>query len=130
MQRLLVLFPAIAVDAQGATWQNAFSDTSGHHWFRLAVTILPFVPLRLLGLRSTHSASSFVRNTDRVDRSRAVARGVAPRRLDAHPGDRSTSISGRRRSAEYGRAGRMMECVVARATQRSQLKLVVQPIID
>jgi hypothetical protein len=50
MQRLLLLFPAIAVDAPGATWQNAFADIRGHLWFSLAVTILPFIPLKLLGI--------------------------------------------------------------------------------
>jgi hypothetical protein len=52
-QRLLVLFPAVAVDAPGATWQNAVADTRGHLWFLLALTILPFIPLRLLGLVPT-----------------------------------------------------------------------------
>jgi hypothetical protein len=47
--QLLVLFPAVAVDAPGAGWQNAFSDSRNHIWFVLAVTILPFIPIRLLG---------------------------------------------------------------------------------
>ncbi|MCK1282320.1 hypothetical protein IVB41_00035 [Bradyrhizobium sp. 44] len=46
---LLVLFPAVAVDAPGAEWRNAMSDTRKHIWFVLAVTILPFVPIGLLG---------------------------------------------------------------------------------
>jgi hypothetical protein len=45
-----VLFPAVAVDAPGAGWQNAFSDSSSRIWFVLAVTILPFIPIRLLGV--------------------------------------------------------------------------------
>jgi hypothetical protein len=48
--QLLVLFPAVAVDAPGASWQNAFSDSCDHIWFVLAVTILPFIPIRLLGV--------------------------------------------------------------------------------
>lgn len=50
VQQLLVLFPAVAVDAPGASWQNAVSDTRGHIWYALAVTILPFIPIGLLGL--------------------------------------------------------------------------------
>jgi hypothetical protein len=47
-QYSLVLFPAVAVDARGATWQNAFGDTRRHVWFVLAVTILSFIPIVLL----------------------------------------------------------------------------------
>jgi hypothetical protein len=50
VQQLLVLFPAVAVDAPGAGWQNAVSDTRSHIWYALAVTILPFIPIGLLGL--------------------------------------------------------------------------------
>jgi hypothetical protein len=50
VQQLLVLFPAVAVDAPGAGWQNAISDTRNHIWFVLAVTILPFIPIALLGV--------------------------------------------------------------------------------
>jgi len=48
LQQLLVLFPAVAVDAPGAGWQNAISDTRNHIWFVLAVTILAFIPIGLL----------------------------------------------------------------------------------
>ena len=51
--QLLVLFPAVAVDAPGAGWQNAFSDSRNHIWFVLAVTILPFIPIGLLGVAVT-----------------------------------------------------------------------------
>lgn len=47
--QLLVLFPAVAVDAPGAGWQNAFNDSRNHIWFVLAVAILPFIPIALLG---------------------------------------------------------------------------------
>jgi len=30
--RLIILFPAIAVDAPGANWSNAYRDTRGHGW--------------------------------------------------------------------------------------------------
>jgi hypothetical protein len=50
VQQLLVLFPAVAVDAPGAGWQNAISDTRNHIWFALAVTALPFIPIGLLGV--------------------------------------------------------------------------------
>jgi hypothetical protein len=65
MQRLFVLFPAIAVDAPGATWQNAASDTRGHLWFSLVVTILPFIPLRFLGIAAA-SLLGFLSGTSSV----------------------------------------------------------------
>jgi hypothetical protein len=48
--QLVVLFPAVAVDAPGAGWQNAFSDSRDHIWFVLAVTILPFIPIGMLAV--------------------------------------------------------------------------------
>ncbi|KRR25062.1 hypothetical protein CQ14_25645 [Bradyrhizobium lablabi] len=50
IQQLLVLFPAVAVDAPGASWQNAIGDTRSQFWFAVAVTILPFIPIGLLGV--------------------------------------------------------------------------------
>jgi hypothetical protein len=50
LQQLLVLFPAVAVDAPGAGWQNAIRDTGSHFWYALAVTILPTIPIKLLSL--------------------------------------------------------------------------------
>lgn len=50
IQQLLVLFPAVAVDAPGIAWQNAVRDTRLHVWYVLFVSILPFVPIGLLGL--------------------------------------------------------------------------------
>ena len=42
---LLLLFPAIAVDARGAAWQNSVADTKGH-WWRIAGTfVLAVIPL-------------------------------------------------------------------------------------
>jgi hypothetical protein len=51
-QQLLVLFPAVAVDAPGAGWQNAISDTRNRIWYAIAVTMLPFIPVGLLGIAS------------------------------------------------------------------------------
>jgi len=50
VQYLLVLFPAVAVEAPGASWQNAISDTRNNIWFALAVTALPFIPIGLLAV--------------------------------------------------------------------------------
>jgi hypothetical protein len=44
--RLLILFPAIAVDAAGAEWRNAMADTKGNTWtvfFIIAVAIIPSI---------------------------------------------------------------------------------------
>lgn len=38
--RLAVIFPAIAVNAPGATFQNAVADTKGHVWRIVAVNVL------------------------------------------------------------------------------------------
>jgi hypothetical protein len=60
--RTTILFPAIAVDAPGATWQNAMQDTKGHGWYvfwRLTVPLLllwlvaafvAIIELKMLGL--------------------------------------------------------------------------------
>lgn len=50
VQYCLTLLPAVAVDAPGATWQNAVSDTRRHIWFVLMATILPLIPIGLLAL--------------------------------------------------------------------------------
>jgi hypothetical protein len=58
--RLTILFPAIAVDAAGATAANAYADSKGNVWrifLIFLLTILPLVALALglyfLGLIST-----------------------------------------------------------------------------
>jgi hypothetical protein len=48
IQRFLVLFPAVAVDAPGIAWQNAIRDTHNHMVFVVVVTIVPFVPVVLV----------------------------------------------------------------------------------
>jgi hypothetical protein len=48
--RLLLLFPALAVDAGGAHWKNAIDDTKGHTWhvfFVIAATALPAILVEL-----------------------------------------------------------------------------------
>jgi hypothetical protein len=42
--RLMILFPAVAVDAPGATWDNALADTKGHVWRMLFITLLSGLP--------------------------------------------------------------------------------------
>lgn len=48
--RLIVLFPAIAVDAPGATWRNAMADTKGNAWRILFIGLLAALPLIGLAL--------------------------------------------------------------------------------
>ncbi|WFU19576.1 hypothetical protein [Bradyrhizobium sp. CB3481] len=60
LQQLLVLFPAMAVDAPGAGWQNAISDTRNQIWYAIAVTILPFIPVALLGLAGVSLLKAWV----------------------------------------------------------------------
>jgi hypothetical protein len=43
--RMSILFPAIAVDAPGATWRNAVADTKGHGWYIFFLFIVPFIPI-------------------------------------------------------------------------------------
>ena len=48
MARLSILFPAIAVDAAGASWRNVMSDTRGYAWQIFLIALLaslPFVPV-------------------------------------------------------------------------------------
>jgi hypothetical protein len=42
--RLMILFPAIAVHAPGATWSNAVADTKGHFWRILGISMLAALP--------------------------------------------------------------------------------------
>jgi hypothetical protein len=53
--RSIILFPAIAVDAPGATLRQAFEDTSGHGWFAF---IVPFIPSGLIVAMVVPPASS------------------------------------------------------------------------
>jgi len=47
--RLIVLFPAIAVRAQGAAAGNAFADTKGYGPRLFAIFILSFIPVMVMG---------------------------------------------------------------------------------
>jgi len=50
--RLMVLFPAIAVDAPGANWRQAIADTDGHAWHIFLIimaTMLPFLIVAVAG---------------------------------------------------------------------------------
>lgn len=46
--RLTIIFPAVAVDAPGAQWENAVADTKGHAWQMLAVGVLAALPFLIL----------------------------------------------------------------------------------
>jgi hypothetical protein len=47
--RTIILFPAIAIDAPGATWQNAVHDTKGYGWYIFFLGLAVLVPLATLG---------------------------------------------------------------------------------
>jgi hypothetical protein len=71
--RLTILFPAIAVDAAGATAANAYADSKGNVWrifLIFLLTILPLVALALglyfLGLISTAKDVSPIRIAGQV----------------------------------------------------------------
>lgn len=42
--RLIIMFPAIAVEAAGATWTNALADTKGNFWRILFISMLATLP--------------------------------------------------------------------------------------
>jgi len=46
--RLLILFPAIAVDAPGASARNAFADSKGFFWDMFFICLLAVLPLVVL----------------------------------------------------------------------------------
>jgi len=46
--RLTIFWPAIAVDAPGASVRNAFADTSGHAWFIFKAYFIILVPVILI----------------------------------------------------------------------------------
>jgi hypothetical protein len=48
--RTLILFPAIAVDAQGAEWINAIGDSKGHTWRIFFAVVLVSIPVIAIGL--------------------------------------------------------------------------------
>lgn len=46
--RMLILFPAVAVDAPGAGWRNAVDDTKGHTWRVFFIVLLTSMPFTVL----------------------------------------------------------------------------------
>ncbi|RTL62117.1 MAG: hypothetical protein EKK42_32845 [Pseudonocardiaceae bacterium] len=48
--RLILLFPAIAVDASGASVANAFADSSGHFWFIVRSTLVAWLPFMIVAI--------------------------------------------------------------------------------
>jgi len=48
--RTLILFPAIAVSAPGAGWNNALLDSKGHSWRMLLVVIVTAIPVFAVGM--------------------------------------------------------------------------------
>lgn len=48
--RLLLLLPAIAIDARGASATNALADSKGHFWFIFGSALIPVLPLVLLAI--------------------------------------------------------------------------------
>ena len=48
LTRIVILLPAVAIDAPGATWQNAFADTRRNTWYVVLASFLPTIPLVML----------------------------------------------------------------------------------
>jgi hypothetical protein len=48
--RSIILFPAVAVDAPGATWSNAFADTRGRFWRITGILVLTMLPAMIVAL--------------------------------------------------------------------------------
>jgi hypothetical protein len=46
--RSMILFPAIAVDAPGATPRHAFADSKGHGWMIFTGFVVPFIPSAII----------------------------------------------------------------------------------
>jgi hypothetical protein len=47
--RRAILFPAIAIDAPGATWSNAGLDTKGSSWRVVFIFVLTALPIMVIG---------------------------------------------------------------------------------
>jgi hypothetical protein len=48
--RLIILFPAIAVDAPGTTWANTMADTRGNAWRIFLICLVTMLPLFAVAL--------------------------------------------------------------------------------
>ena len=55
--RLTIIFPAVAVDAPGATWQNVVADTKGHVWRIFWINLVAFLPLAVVAVVLEFSVS-------------------------------------------------------------------------
>ena len=55
--RLTIIFPAVAVDAPGATWQNVVADTKGHVWRIFWIDLVAFLPLAVVAVVLAFSVS-------------------------------------------------------------------------
>jgi hypothetical protein len=60
--RSMMILPAIAVDAAGATWRNALRDSRGHIWRMIFVILLSKIPFDL-AQRTLNFISPSVRRT-------------------------------------------------------------------
>lgn len=56
VMRLTILFPAIAVDAPGATWRSAYEDTRGHVSRIFGIILLAMLPVLPVMLLLLHAA--------------------------------------------------------------------------
>ena len=54
--RITILFPAVAVDAPGATWSNAIADTRGYALRIFIVGLMTVFPLLVLSILLLHAA--------------------------------------------------------------------------
>jgi hypothetical protein len=55
--RTAILFPAIAVDSQRASWRNAVLDTKGHSWTIFFSFLFAYLPVLLLNVALYHLAA-------------------------------------------------------------------------
>lgn len=55
--RLTIMFPAVAVDAAGATWQNVVADTKGYVWRIFWIDLVAFLPLGVVAVVLEFSVS-------------------------------------------------------------------------
>src|ERR1700730_3337977 len=51
--RVIILLPAVAVDAPGAIWGRAMADSKGNAWRVFVIFLLAFLPLAVAGTAAT-----------------------------------------------------------------------------
>jgi hypothetical protein len=108
VQHFLTLFPAVAVDAPGAAWQNAIRDTRSHIWFVFVATILPFVPIGIVGLAFTPLLRVWPGTLIGLIASMLWLSAMLLVALTTRGGDLIAPLPGLRRSAERALAPRVM----------------------